>query len=180
MILLILLIIMEFPIHIQNFCNYFMIVSLDYASFVTDKYLPKVSLPFTLNHQSISDYEKEKKEELLKKTDTPDDINIVDLNDAPKIEINDVSEQLFDKPIHNSEVNEINNDKKEEENNINSDAKNEILIENKNGESNNINNKIIEGNNIININNENNEENHNINIKMKLWKIILLIKTLIV
>ena len=143
-------------------CNYFMIVSLDYASFVTDKYLPKVTLPFTLNHQSISDYEKEKKEELLKKTDTPDDINIVDLNDAPKIEINDVREQLFDKPIHNSEVNEINNDKKEEENNINSDAKNEILIENKNGESNNINNKIIEENNIININNENNEENHNI------------------
>lgn len=48
-------------------CEYYLIVTLNFASFVTQSYLPKVSLPIVFNHQSEKDYNLEEKEKEDKK-----------------------------------------------------------------------------------------------------------------
>ena len=44
-------------------CDYFLVVSLLFSSFVTKGYIPKVIVPFTLTHQLVNDYNLEQKED---------------------------------------------------------------------------------------------------------------------
>ena len=44
-------------------CDYFLTVSLSFTSFVTQGYIPKVCIPFTMTHQKLSEYNLEQKED---------------------------------------------------------------------------------------------------------------------
>jgi hypothetical protein len=141
-------------------CDYFLVITLSFTSFVTDSYIPKVIIPFALTHQLQDDYNLEKKEDDdLKKAIEASLLDLKNANTINEININD----------ENQNKEEILDDKKEENIQINKEKK---KVENINqiSEHNNIqedNNKIInDDNNINNINNINydiNENNNNIN-----------------
>jgi len=44
-------------------CDYFLVVTLSFTSFVTKGYVPKVIVPFTLTHQLQDDYNLEQQED---------------------------------------------------------------------------------------------------------------------
>ena len=132
-------------------CEYFLIVSLDFSSFVTKGYLPKVCLPLFICPQSIDEYNKETKEDAdLKKAIEASLLDMKknkDINIDNKQDNNNGDEILFEKPKKEGEINE------NDEINI---IKNE---ENINDENIHINNNISENN----ISNENDNKNININ-----------------
>ena len=165
-------------------CEYFLLITLQFNSFVTKNNLPKVCLPIVLNHQSEQDFNLENKEdEDLKKAIEASLLDMKEKNDNKDLDIKDDTndkngeEILFEKPkedgdqIQNNEINTINikdnndnnlgnnnlenNSKSDNQNNINI-INNEIKEENNNNNINNINiNEIREENNNNNINNIN-------------------------
>ena len=135
-------------------CDYFLVVTLSFTSFVTEGYIPKVIIPFSLTHQLQDDYNLEKKEDDdLKKAIEASLLDMKNANNINEININEINanqnkEEVLDE--QNEENNQIK-EKKEDEN-INQ------ISEIKNVQENNDNNEIInDENNINNINNINND-----------------------
>jgi hypothetical protein len=165
-------------------CEYFLLITLQFNSFVTKNNLPKVCLPIVLNHQSEQDFNLENKEdEDLKKAIEASLLDMKEKNDNKDLDIKDDTndkngeEILFEKPkedgeqIPNNEINTINikdnNDNNIDNNNLENNSKS-----NNQNNINIINNEIKEENNNNNINNinineikeENNDNNNNNNI----------------
>ena len=158
-------------------CDYVLLVSLSFSSFVTQGYIPKVCIPFSMTHEIRSDFSlDEKEDEDMKKAIA------ASLLDVKKYEnINDVvdgnkkNEILIDG--ENKNDNNNNNDKYEDINKIDDDIndiphnnkQNIDIVNNYNNQINNQNNNI---NNNININsnkinNQYNDTNNNMYNKIK-------------
>ena len=159
-------------------CDYFLLVTVSFSSFVTQSYIPKVCIPFTLTHQMINDFNLEQKEdEDLKKAieasllDMKQVENINDININEIVLDQDKNEILIDgKNIENNkndvpknnfiDINEIG------ENNINQGDNNQEISKDENiNVSNIINNNISNNinNNLNNMINSSNDINNNIN-----------------
>ena len=150
-------------------CEYFLLITLHFNSFVTKNNLPKVCLPIVLNHQSEKDFNLENKEdEDLKKAIEASLLDIKEKNDNKDLDIKDDTndkngeEILFEKPkkdgeqIQNNEINTINI----KDNNDNNLTNNNLENNSKNDNQNNINDNI----NNININEIKEENNNNNNV----------------
>ena len=124
-------------------CYYFLIVTLDFAEMITQKYLPKVSFPIHLNHQEIQDYELEQKE-------------TEDLNAAITASLDDMEKNKDTKKENNEEDRKVNKHIEDNDNNID----NEKEINDLNNHLNNI-----HVNNIDNIMNDNEDIKVNNNIE---------------
>ena len=147
-------------------CDYFLIVTLNFGSFVTKGYIPKVCIPFTLTHQTQDDYDLEQKEDndlkkaieasLLdsEKNKTINEININEIDDKNK-EIDLKENNLIDKPKDDLKENE----KKEENNNNIIIKDNKIENNNQQNEENDL--QLLNNNNNININEINNDNINN-------------------
>ena len=168
-------------------CEYFLLITLQFNSFVTKNNLPKVCLPIVLNHQSEQDFNLENKEdEDLKKAIEASLLDMKEKNDNKDLDIKDDTndkngeEILFEKPkedgeqIPNNEINTINikdnNDNNLDNNNLENNSKsnnqnNINIINNEIKEENNNNNNNINNININEIKEENNNNINNINIK---------------
>ena len=137
-------------------CDYFLVVTLSFTSFVTEGYIPKVIIPFSLTHQLQDDFNLEKKEDDdLKKAIEASLLDMKNANDINEVNINEINE--------NQNKEEILDDQKEENNQIKEKKEDENInqiSEIKNIQENNNNEIINDENNINNINNINNDENH--------------------
>ena len=155
-------------------CDYFLLVSLSFTSFVTQGYIPKVCIPFTMTHQKQNDYSLEQREdEDLKRAIEASLLDAKKFNNVNEININEVdsnknkNEIIIDEENNQQnnnfiDINQVddninNNNSQYNNNNNNSQYNNNQIMDNVN---NNINNNIN-----ININNNmNNNINNNINI----------------
>ena len=132
-------------------CDYFLLVSLSFTSFVTEGYIPKVCIPFTMTHQKQNDYSLEQKEDEDLKKAIEASLLEAKLRNINEININEV----------NYEQNK-NEDLIYEENNQNIQQKSNVIDINQ-VDDNNINNNIPQNNN-INDNQQNNyQQNNNVN-----------------
>ena len=163
-------------------CEYFLVITLDFNSFVTKGYLPKVCLPVFLSHQSEKDFDLEKQEnDDMKKAieasllDMEKNNDINDINITNEKDDKDGNEILIEKPKKEGEENENDENNIENKDEDNIDNENNKKDENDNDNDNNINeikdennidnniNEIKEENNIDNNINEIKEENNNDN-----------------
>ena len=155
-------------------CDYSINVILHFDSFVTSGYLPKVTLPISLTHQTQDEYNLEKQE----------DEDLQRAIEASKIEMNNQNyKNDFDLIDEENKQNEIKNNNEHNEN-INMDKPNGYEMENKQSisqsqlidtDNNNLPSKNeIENNNRNRIknneNNENNNRNYNLNQNMNNYK----------
>ena len=87
-------------------CDYFLVVTLSFTSFVTKGYIPKVIVPFTLTHQNLNDYNLEQKEdEDLKKAIAASLLDVKDKKTVNDVNINEVNiNEIDNKQIKNEEV----------------------------------------------------------------------------
>ena len=87
-------------------CDYFLVVTLSFTSFVTKGYIPKVVVPFTLTHQNLNDYNLEQKEdEDLKKAIAASLLDVKDMKTINEVNINEVNiNEIDNKLIKNEEV----------------------------------------------------------------------------
>ena len=87
-------------------CDYFLVVTLSFTSFVTKGYIPKVVVPFTLTHQNLNDYNLEQKEdEDLKKAIAASLLDVKDMKTINEVNINEVNiNEIDNKQIKNEEV----------------------------------------------------------------------------
>ena len=132
-------------------CDYFLLVSLSFTSFVTQGYIPKVCIPFTMTHQKQNDYSLEQKEDEDLKKAIEASLLEAKLRNINEININEV----------NYEQNK-NEDLIYEENNQNNQQKSNVIDINQ-VDDNNINYNIPQNNN-INDNQQNNyQQNNNVN-----------------
>ena len=164
-------------------CDYYLLVTVSFSNFVTQSYLPKVCIPFTLTHQLTNDYSLEQKEdEDLKRAI---EASLLDMKQIENINQSNINEIVLDKDKNEILINGKNIENNQNNNNINNNFvdinqvdNNNIIQENNNQQmmnninnniNNNVNNSInnnINNNNIseiININNNNNI-NNNINV----------------
>ena len=159
-------------------CDYVLLVSLSFSSFVTQGYIPKVCIPFTMTHQIYNDANIEEREDDdmkkaiaaslldLKKYENINDIdaenkqNEIKIDEEDKRNINKQADNFEDINKIDDNINEIQQNTIRNVNHINNNIN---INNNKNGNQyNNINNQININNN-QNLN-PNNNINNNINI----------------
>ena len=154
-------------------CDYFLVVTLSFTSFVTKGYIPKVVVPFTLTHQNLNDYNLEQKEdEDLKKAIAASLLDVKDMKTINEVNINEVNINEIDNKLIKNE--ELLDDQKGDNKNLIDDNldfsninqfndNNEIPKNDNQKEINNIKNEIKDINNNINqiLNNDKKENNIN-------------------
>ena len=139
-------------------CDYFLVVTLSFTSFVTKGYVPKVIVPFTLTHQLQDDYNLEQQEDDdLKKAIEASLLDMKDMKTVNEININEVENNQNQNRLKN--INNIKNEIMEINNSLNQ-------IRNNFGNENNMNQGNNEYNNINEINNINENNNQEINNNM--------------
>ena len=154
-------------------CDYFLVVTLSFTSFVTKGYIPKVIVPFTLTHQNLDDYNLQQKEdEDLKKAIAASLLDMKDMKTVNESNINEVNiNEIGNKQIKNEEIlddpkgdNSHLIDDNLDFSNINQFYDNNEIPQNDNQkEINNIKNEINDINNNINQIINNNGQENNIN-----------------
>ena len=138
-------------------CDYFLVVTVSFTSFVTKAYVPKVIIPFALTHQLQEDYNLEQKEdEDLKKAIEASLLDMKKSNEINQININEIDS-------NNNDENNIKAEEKIDIENINKVDDNNHISQNNNINNNHENNNINNINEIINENN-NQEVINSINI----------------
>ena len=154
-------------------CDYFLVVTLSFTSFVTKGYVPKVIVPFTLTHQLQDDYNLEQQEDDdLKKAIEASLLDMKDMKTVNEININEVENNQNQNQIQNEEIldeqkgdgNNLIDDNIDFENMNQFDDNNDIQENDSLKNINNIKNEIMEINNSLNqIRNNNINEINNIN-----------------
>ena len=153
-------------------CDYFLVVTLSFTSFVTKGYVPKVIVPFTLTHQLQDDYNLEQQEDDdLKKAIEASLLDMKDMKTVNEININEVENNQNQNQIQNEEIldeqkgdgNNLIDDNIDFENMNQFDDNNDIQENDSLKNINNIKNEIMEINNSLNQirNNVGNENNMN-------------------
>ena len=146
-------------------CDYFLVVSLNFSSFVTKGYIPKVCIPFSITHQLQNDYDLEKKEESeLQKAIEASLLDAEKNKEKKEININEIDDKKENNLIEKPKDEPEENNKKEENNNIIEIKEDSANENNKNENKNDFNLINDDSNNNININEINNNNNIN-NIK---------------
>jgi len=164
-------------------CDYRIMVTLYFNSFVTSGYLPKVTLPISITHQSQEDYNLERKEDEdlqraieaskleLEKEKNKINMSVVDKNRMDNnIDRPDGYDIQKMQPISQSQIIDDDNDDNDglpSKLEIEKDKQFKKGIQNNNNNNNNMNNNINNNQNNINMNiNQNNYRNNNNNMNM--------------
>lgn len=148
-------------------CDYYLLVSLSFSSYVTQSYIPKVCIPFTITHQLQSDYNLEQQEEKdMKQAIEASLLDSKQVEDINKTNINEIVLDQNKNEIMLNGNNLQNNKSNEQKSNfvdINQIEDNNYFNEmNNQGNINEINNNLSYNmNNNMNVNNNN---NNNLNI----------------
>ena len=159
-------------------CDYRVIVTLYFSSYVTSGYLPKVSLPICITHQSQEDYNLERKEDEdlqraieASKLDMEKEKNNINMSVVDKNRIGDNIDKPdgYDiqkmQPISQSQIiDDDDNDGLPSKFEIEQNKQNKQSVQNNNNNNNNMNNNINKNQNNINMSmNQNNYRNNNNN-----------------
>ena len=150
-------------------CDYFLLVSLSFSSFVTQGYTPKVCIPFTMTHQKISDYSLEQREdEDLKKAieaSLLDSKNFENINEISEKNKNEIFIEGENNQNNQQNSNFVDINQIDDNNVISQKEHNQIINDMNNNNINQISNELnhINNNNNIQISNEFNHINNNSN-----------------